>query len=848
LTAQSVAYQFGRFRLLPGERTLLADGAPAKLGGRAFDLLTALVERRERVVSRNELFELVWPGRVVEDQNLKVQVLALRKLIGEGAIATIPGRGYRFVAALDGDDTAVRAKLAPPPEVARTALQSNLPASLPALFGRVADIAELCRELSQHRLVSIVGPGGIGKTCVALAAASQLRSRFGDGVWIIELASLADAGDLPSTVGRTVGAVSAQERASNNSVTRALRTQSLLIVLDNCEHMLPAVCAFADALLRAAPKAVLLATSQEPLKLADERVYRLAPLDVPPAGANAGAALEHGAVALLAARVQAVDPRFRISASNVAAAIDICRALDGIALAIELAAARVPVLGIAGVRERLGERFRLLTSGTRNAPVRQQTLRAALEWSHGLLAPPEQAVFRRLGVFAGSFSLDAAQRVARDDSIDAWDLLEHLGALVDKSLVEVVGADPPRYRLLESARACAVEQLTAAGETAATADAHALAVLDAFRRADDDYLTTPALPWLDRLLPELDNLRAALSTAQRRDALLAAELAALAGFFLTLAGLGAEAARACEQTRASIDDAAPDALRARYALTVAHLSTAWMAAPDSGLIAVREAAAQYRKLCDRPRLYYALRMEVTLLERLGELSGIPSVLDEMRALEQPGWSALLLRLRRWTEAHYLKEAGNVRAYRDIFRDEVQQCLRDGDERSSWLAAHHVAVAEIALDNACGAVAVMQNAVAQIHARGLQRQFGVQVAMLANALIDAGDLRRATPVMREAVSLLVANGMLWWLADALASVPALAGDLREAARLHGWANAKSAERSGGKRGQASQRLCDRVRAELLAALSPDELHRLCDEGAGFDDDQVIARVEGTLKQR
>ena len=597
-SAQNLAYRFGRFRLLPAERALLVDGQPAKVGARAFDLLVALVDRRERVVLHQELFDLVWPGRVVEDHNLKVQVLALRKVLGARAIATIPGRGYRFVMPLDDHDASARTQHpmppAPPPETTARAPQSNLPASLPPLFGRVADIAALCRELSQHRLVSIVGPGGIGKTRVALAAASQLRSRFADGVWVVELASLADAGDLPGSVARTLGIASAQERASDDSVARALRTQSLLVVLDNCEHLAAAACAFASALLRAAPKAVLLVTSQEPLKAGDEHVYRLDPLDVPPAGVDAGAALEHGAVALLAARAQAADPRFRLDDTNVAAAIDLCRALDGMALAIELAAARVPMLGVAGVRDRLGERFRLLTRGSRNAPGRQQTLRAALEWSHGLLSPPEQAVFRRLGVFAGSFSLDAAQRVASGDSIDEWELIEHLGALVDKSLVIAEGADLPRYRLLESARAFAVEQLASAGEGEATSRAHLLTMLDVFRRADDDYLTTPALPWVDRLLPDLDNLRAALEAAQRRpeDALLAAELATLATFFLTLSGLGAEALRTCQAVRAAIDDAgAPARLRARHALSVASLGTASMLAPEPGLAAASEAVA-----------------------------------------------------------------------------------------------------------------------------------------------------------------------------------------------------------------------------------------------------------------
>jgi predicted ATPase/DNA-binding winged helix-turn-helix (wHTH) protein len=840
VSTQALAYRFGRFRLLPDERLLLVDGTPARLGGRALDLLCTLIERRERTVLRDELFALVWPGRVVEEQNLKVQVLALRKVLGAQAIATVPGRGYRFALALDEDPAPGIGQVAAPPRMA------PVPESGPILFGRVADIAALCTAVQAHRLVSIVGPGGIGKTRVAQAVAHQLRSRFCDGVWMVELASLAPAGEVAATIARTLGVNFTPGHAGDEGVAHALRAQSLLIVLDNCEHLLAAACSFADALLRSAPNAQLLVTSQEPLKHAEEHVVRLGGLDVPPVGTPAGSALAHGAVALLAARAHSADARFQLSDANVGAAIELCRALDGNALAIELAAARVSLLGVAGVRDRLGERFRLLTRGARDAPVRQQTLRAALQWSHGLLSPPEQAVFRRLGVFVGSFSLDAALRVARDAAVDDWMLLEHLGALVDKSLVMVEGDDPPRYRLLESARAFASERLAECGEAEATRALHLATMLDVFRRADDAFLTTPVLPWLDRLLPDLDNLRVALETARRVDPALAAELASVGAFFFVHAGFGAEGERVCRSVQATVESpAAPLPLRARYWLSVAHLGMGWMASARTALEAAGLAVALYRELDDAPRLYYALRHRVAMLERIGDLRPIPSLLEEMRGLEQPGWSPLLLRLRRWTEAHHLKLAGDVRACRDIFLADVQQALLEGDARSSWLAAHNVAVAEMALGNTEAAVAVMQSAVDQIHAYGLERRFATQVAMLANALVDSGDLQRAAPVVREAVSLLLLNNMLWWLCDALACVPALAGDMHAVARLHGWADARIAAQ-GGQRGLASQRLCDRVRGRLTASLEAEERRRLEAEGAALDDDGVVALVLRTLR--
>ena len=264
----TVAHQFERFTLLPTERQLLVDGEPAKIGARAFDLLLALIERPGRTVTRNELFDVVWPGRVVEDHNLQVQVLTLRKLLGPKAIATVPGRGYRFALALeeaDADRVAPAASL-PPSAASRTdtALPlSNLPAELPTLHGRVADIAAVCRLLGEQRLVTLTGAGGIGKTRLAQAVASQLRPRFADGVWLIELAPLSDDRELICcTAMRALGLPLGNEACTVDSVARTLSSLEALLVLDNCEHVIASAAAFTDALLKAAPRVRLLATSQ----------------------------------------------------------------------------------------------------------------------------------------------------------------------------------------------------------------------------------------------------------------------------------------------------------------------------------------------------------------------------------------------------------------------------------------------------------------------------------------------------------------------------------------------------------------------------------------------------------
>src|SRR5882672_470153 len=421
----SETWRFGRIEVRPAERVLLVDSKAAKLGARAFDLLLALVERRDRIVAKNELLDTVWPGLVVEENNLQVHISTLRKLLGPQVIATVPGRGYRFTAA--PDDSAARhavaavsaaapaASWATPSAasaVAATAPLTNLPADLPPLYGRDEDLPALRALIEAHKVVTVVGAGGIGKTALAQALAHQLRGEFEDGVWLVELAPVADATLVATTVAGVLR-VELGAAAPIETLAGELAASRMLLVLDNCEHLLLAVAELVSALRRAAPNVQLLATSQEPLKVAQEHAYRLSALALP-AEAGIESARQAGAVALFEARARAAQPQFALNEKNLAAVVEVCRRLDGIALAIELAAARVPLLGIEGLRARLNERFRVLTGGARLALRRHQTLRAALDWSHGLLTHEEQTVFRRLGVFAGSFGLDSAQRVTAD--------------------------------------------------------------------------------------------------------------------------------------------------------------------------------------------------------------------------------------------------------------------------------------------------------------------------------------------------------------------------------------------------------------------------------------------------
>ena len=533
------AHVFEPFRLLPAQRLLLRDGAPLKLGGRAFDTLVALVERRDRVVGKGELMDLVWPRLVVEENNLQVQVATLRKLLGHPAIATIPGRGYRFT--LPVVDEGPPASTAVPAAVAGTATAApalaGLPAWLPEMIGRDADLGALRALVERRSLVTVAGSGGSGKTRLAQALAAALADPALPGPWWVDLAALTEPDLVPAAVAQAMGLRLDGDRDAVRVIAAALPPRPALLVLDNAEHLRDAVAGFVARMREAAPRLRLLVTSQEILHLADEHVFRLGPLSLP-ADDEVATVAASGAAALFVARARAVERRFALDAGSAAAVAEVCRRLDGIPLAIELAAARLPLLGLDGLRQRLDQRLRVLSSGDRSALQRQRTLRAALEWSHQLLAPAEQAVLRRLAVFAGGFTLEAAQQVAEDEQgIDRWDVLEHLGALVDKSLVVAEGDPLPRYRLLDTTRLFALERLIEAGEAAACRSRHRDALLALTEEAVQRMLVADprGLATLDR---ERDNLLLALAWAEDDpDGTLGLRLAAASRYYWTSRGL-----------------------------------------------------------------------------------------------------------------------------------------------------------------------------------------------------------------------------------------------------------------------------------------------------------------------
>ncbi len=551
----------GKWEIDLTRRELRAHGVPVPIGGRAFDILEVLALSVGELVSKNELLARVWPSVVVEENTLQVHMSALRKALGpdRGMLQTTSGRGYRLI----GDwtthsatpDTPSPVRAPTPPDAQPTMI--NLPVAASKLIGRANTAQQLRDLLSAHRMVTLTGPGGIGKTTLALDVARSLSAAFQHRAWFAELVSLSEAELVPSAVAGVLGLRLGGHAISAEDVARSIGSQKLLLVLDNCEHVIDAAAMLAETIIFACPHVSILATSREALRIDGEYVYSVPPLEVPPQNQDdPGAILGHGAVELFVARAMASHANFLLDGDNLPSIVAICRHLDGIPLAIELAAARSATLGLDQVIARLDDRFGLLTGGRRTALPRHQTLRAALDWSYELLPEQEQFLLRQVAIFPAGFTLESAAAIPGEDDCTPSGIVEGISNLVAKSLITMDGSElVSRWRLLETVRAYALEKLAENGETERAARRHAEHFRDFHLRAMADSHSRPSTWNMSRYSREIDNVRGALDWAfsENGDGTIGAELtAAYVPMWLQLSLLGECRGRA-ELALAAID-------------------------------------------------------------------------------------------------------------------------------------------------------------------------------------------------------------------------------------------------------------------------------------------------------
>lgn len=777
---------FHGFAVCPDERQVLVKNEPVKLSGRAFDMLVTLIARRDRVVTKDELIGCVWPGLVVEENNLQVHVSSLRRLLGHQSITTVPGRGYQFTAkSVEPRSHGTNASFSADEEaeVFEVSSSGNIPITLSPLFGRHLEVGELCHALESDRLVTISGAGGIGKTRLAQAVGQRMSAGMPHGVWMVELAPLSDPAMVTTAIAQTLGFSLNAPDSHAQLLVEALMGRSMVLILDNCEHLLDEVADLCALLLAKLPLLRILVTSQELLKLDSERVYKLSPLTLPDS-ASLEAAQTSGAVQLLVARVHAVVRSFQLTLENVADTIDICRQLDGLPLAIELAAARVPLLGIVGVRQRLSELFRLLTGDARVRLRRHQTLRAALDWSYQLLTPEEQVLFRRVGVFTGGFSVAGVQGIASGLAADEWQVLETLSALVDKSLVQVNAEATPRYSLLETTRAYAMEQLAHHKETDAVLALHARATRAVCEQAAKERN-------LESIWAEMANVRAAYAWAlgTLTEAQTAVALATVSSVVLTMSGFleGLQHLLAVEHL---VDADTPLPLAARYWQWVGRCGTDGRLPTERCLQAFSKAEALFRQLRNERHIHACLRMRAEALMAFGDLEGAQTALHLAKGMEHTGWSVADRMRRLRVEGLLLDATGQYTQALNMLEEALEMANSGGIDRYAATLNNDIAHIHLKTGDALAAEQRFRHLMAQEERLGssvglvvIQARMG-----LALALLERHEPQAAAVVALDAVHPLRRSGILLARCDGYAWLLASLGHSATAAKMLGVAQA------------------------------------------------------------
>jgi predicted ATPase/Tfp pilus assembly protein PilF/transcriptional regulator with XRE-family HTH domain len=646
---------------------------------------------------------------------------------------------------------------------------TNLPAAFTSFVGRAAELAAVRRLFDSARLVTLAGPGGVGKTRLALEVAGAVRERYPDGVWLVDLAALTGPALVPQVVATVLQVPVVAGQTPADALVAALQPKELLLVLDNCEHLLPStgVSGLAETLLRACPLVRVLATSRTPLGVGGEALYRVPPMSVPGSGFEVprpgSATMERetwylepeqaDAVRLFVERAATADPRFALTAQTAPTVARVCRRLDGIPLAIELAAARVRVLTVEQIDARLDNAIRLLARGSASAPPRQQTLEATLDWSYDLLSEPEQRLFDRLSVFAGGFTLEAAETVCSGDGIERDDVLDLLTDLVDKSLVirsDPAGTSVARYRLLEPIRQYAWLNLKVAGEAKAQRGRHRDWFLTVAEEAAPELRRPEQAIWLERIEAERDNLRAALEwcRSEAAEAETGARLAVALWPFWEVRGPLGEGRRWLEWAL-DADQGMPSSLRATAA------NAAGVLARQHGDLTA--ASAFFERSLGLAREQDDATAIARSLNNLGELAMTRGDLAAARTFLEESMALWRRPEDQWQLARTVHNLGNVAylqgdfaAARALFAEVLSTKRASGDRQGTGTALNNLGLVTMGMGDLAGARLLLSESLAIYEELGDRRRAVYSLQGLADLARLEGDYARAERMFRQSL--------------------------------------------------------------------------------------------------
>ena len=826
-----VPYTFGRFTFDPTSVALLDEGDPVQLGMIELKILNVLLERPGVLVSKAELMSRVWGNSVVGDNALHVHIAGLRKRLGNDTISTKRGAGYRFAVPFSREQ--------------KTSAVGNLPihagrgTGLSPLIGRDDDLQQVAQLLETARLVSLMGPGGVGKTSLGLQAARECANHFANGAWLVELSTLHDPKAAASQIAATLGLGLGKTQNPLQTLARLIRDKNILLVLDNCEHLADACAEICETLLSSAPRLKILATTRQALSCAGEMIFVVPPLALPGETSTTAASVRKSAAfELFLERARGAASGFAIGDDEVGIAARICRRVDGLPLAIEMVASWAAMFGLQALDEKLDGSIDSWPRARNTAPARHSTLTATLEWSRALLSAEEPRVLRSISVFATPFPMQAAEAVVGDEHVPPASLFEHVAALIRKSMVTVAsGTRPPMFRLLETTRALMAEKLAGAHEANAILRRHATYVLKTVRRAIDELQTVPDSVWLKRYASVIPDMREALDWASREEPQLAITLAGEGWQIWREMSLHAEGRQRLNAiTNLVRPETLPELkLGVQRALAEMCLNSESERFAYQSLLEVVSLIRELKLGPEYASAFFELGFAASVLGHTEEAHDY--VVEAIDLLQQSGRTRDLARAYCALSAIQIT-AGQFADAKDSGIKAVRLCEIVGSDRGAFVVRINLLEATLLVGHLPEAITEGNEIVAQLRSKPYPELLGYVLGLVSCAQLFQRAPQGTLPLLREAATILRDVGLIFWLYDKSALRLALNGRQSDAAVVAGFAFAVL-EKSGRFGEPLAVQVREMLNSELRRAMSDNVMQQLIESGKYLTEERAIS---------